>query len=199
MVADKTLVQRCQAGDLEAFAALFDRYRQRIYGLACAILGDEPAAEDIVQETFLTLFQKIDDYRGEAAFATWLTAIAVNHCRSRLRYRKIRRTFSLDNLPARWLGRLSGQNEDPALTAVQRQQERDLWNLVDQLDGRLRLPLILCYRFDFSAKEAAHILGSNPNRIYQQLYEGRRRLRRLAQEAGRLAPQPAGKMDREKC
>lgn len=81
------LITRCQKGDLRAFAALFDHYQDRLFDLACAILGDREGAKDAVQDTFLTLFQKIDGFRGEAAFDTWLTAILINRCRQKLRYR----------------------------------------------------------------------------------------------------------------
>jgi RNA polymerase sigma-70 factor, ECF subfamily len=178
-----TWVRRCQAGDLEAFSALFRQYQQRVYSLAVAILKDETAADDVVQETFLAMFVKIDSYSGASSFETWLVSIAVNRCRDRLRRRKLRRALSLDRLKPELLARFLGGGPDPA-GIVERQHGRaTLWKLVDELDDRLRLPLILCYRYDYSPQEVARILGTNTNRVYQQLYEGRRRLRLLV-EAG---------------
>lgn len=54
------VVRQCQDGHLDAFVTLFSRYQQRVYDLACTIMRDEKTAEDVVQDTFLAIFQKID-------------------------------------------------------------------------------------------------------------------------------------------
>lgn len=187
-LADQALVKQCQAGDLSAFETLFDHYRQRIYSLAVTIVRETAVAEDIVQETFLAVWQKIDTFKGEAAFETWLVAIAVNQCRAALRRQRLRQVFSLDGLTPAWLHRLAGRSHNPADTVARRQQEEQLWQLVDRLDDRLRLPILLHYRYDYSGAEIAQILGSRPNRVYQQLYEGRQQMRRLAQAENLFQP-----------
>ena len=96
----QSVVYRCQQGHLDAFTTLFNHYQDRIFDLACAIVRDEMAAEDMVQDTFMAVFQKIGGYRGESRFDTWLTAIAVNHCRMSLRNRKIRRVILFTNASA---------------------------------------------------------------------------------------------------
>ena len=175
MIDQQQLVQRCQNGDLEAFSLLFRKYRQRLYSLACTIVRDEETAADVVQDTFLATFQKIATFQGDAALETWLIAIAVNKCRSRLRRRKVRQIISLEALRGSLFSR-----DDPVETQVaQQQQKTDLWNLVDALDDRLRLPLILRYQHDLPAGEVAQVLNRPVNRVYQQLYEGRQQLRRL--------------------
>jgi RNA polymerase sigma-70 factor (ECF subfamily) len=172
---DQQLVQRCQDGDLEAFALLFRKYRQRLYGLACTIMRDEETAADVVQDTFLATFQKIASFQGVASLETWLIAIAVNKCRSRLRRHKVRQIISLEALRGSLFS-----HDDPVETQVaQQQQKNDLWHLVDTLDDRLRLPLILRYQHDLPAGEVAQVLNRPVNRVYQQLYEGRQQLRRL--------------------
>ena len=178
---DPAVIKRCQAGDLSAFDAIFDRFQQRVYNLAVTIVQDSALAEDVVQETFLAVFQKINSFRGHASFETWLIAIAVNQCRLTLRRQRLRQLFSLEGLSGSWLFRLSRKVENPADKVAQQTQADLLWQLADQLDDRLRLPLLLHYRYDYSGAEIARILGSEPNRVYQQLYEGRRQLRRLAQ------------------
>jgi RNA polymerase sigma-70 factor (ECF subfamily) len=95
------LVYRCQQGELAAFSDLFRRFETRVYRLALAILRDAHDAEDAAQEVFLRVFRQINNYQGESAFETWLTAIAVNYCRDRLRQRKLRQLISLDWLRGR--------------------------------------------------------------------------------------------------
>lgn len=180
------LVNRCQQGDLRAFADLVELYQDRLFDIAWTILREREAAKDAVQETFLTVFQKIEGYRGEAAFETWLIAIAVNECRGRLRRRKIRRLLSLENLSPRRLLAVSERAENPAQVVDQRLQERSLWRLVNQLDDRLRLPILLRYRYGLSGDEIATALNLATSTVYEQLSQGRKRLRQMQQleEAG---------------
>jgi RNA polymerase sigma-70 factor (ECF subfamily) len=183
------VVHRCQQGQLDAFATLFNHYQNRIYDLACAILRDDAGAEDVVQDAFLAVFQKIDSYKGDSAFDTWLTAIVVNQCRMRLRKRKIRQALSLEQLSPRRLFHLAGRSDGIPSLVHNRQRRRDLWEMVDELDDRLRLPLILRYRYALPCNEIAAILDHRKATIYQQLNEGRRCLEQMAarQEIGSQA------------
>lgn len=178
------LVTRCQEGDQHAFAALFDHYQDQLFDLACAILDDREAAKDAVQNTFLAVFQSIDGFRGDAAFDTWLKAILINQCRQKLRYRKLRRALSLESLAPGWLRKVSSAE----MTIAERQQRQTLWAMVNQLDDRLRLPILLRYRYGYSCPEIAEAVGLSVNTIYEQLSQGRRQLRRLheAQETHTL-------------
>ncbi len=182
------VVRQCQDGQLDAFATLFSRYQNRVYDLACTILRDEKAAEDIVQDTFLAIFQKIGGFKGESAFETWLTAIAVNQCRMRLRKRKARQILSLEQLSPRRLFRLSSREDNVADIVHGRQRCRDLWDTVAQFDERLRLPLILRYRYGHSCSDIATILERRKSTIYQQLNEGRRLLEQELQQGENSTP-----------
>lgn len=178
----RQVVRLCQEGHLDAFDTLFTHYQYRVFDLACVIVGDDMAAEDVVQDTFLAVFQKIDGFKGEAAFETWLTAITVNQCRMHHRRQKIRQFFSLEQLSPRRLLRLSGRQQDVPELVHGRQRRLALWEMVDQLDERLRLPMILRYRYALSCGEIAFILDRRTSTIYQQLNEGRRLLKRMQQQ-----------------
>ena len=170
------LVQRCRRGELAAFTELFDSYQARAYRLAIAILHDPHDAEDAVQDVFVRVFERIRDYRGESAFSTWLTAIVVNRCRDKLRKRKVRRALSLD--------RLRGQagKDDLVETVERRQKQRTLWALVDRLDDKHRLPVILHYHEGLPCKEVARALGLRTSTVYSRLNTARVRLRAMLQE-----------------
>ncbi|MCA9954997.1 MAG: RNA polymerase sigma factor [Ardenticatenaceae bacterium] len=183
MSDDHTLEQlltRCQQGDLEAFAALFRHFRQYVYDLACVILRDTTAAQDAVQDTFLRVMEKIDTFAGEAAFETWLTAVTVNTCRTHLRRQKVRRFLSLDRMPPGQLlhGGASGPNV--AHQVEERLHRQSLWEMVNSLPDRLRLPLILRYRYGLSCNEISAALSVRLGTVYQQLNEGRRQLEQMA-------------------
>jgi RNA polymerase sigma-70 factor (ECF subfamily) len=130
----------------------------------------------------LTVFQRIDSYKGESRFETWLTAVAVNHCRMRLRKRKIRQALSLEQLTPDRLFRLAGRGDDVSEIVHQRQRRQTLWDMVDQLGDKLRLPLILRYHYALSCDDIAVVLDQRKSTIYQQLNEGRCRLEKMAQQ-----------------
>jgi RNA polymerase sigma-70 factor, ECF subfamily len=69
------LVRRAQAGDADAFGALVDRNRRAVFRAAVAALGSTADAEDVTQDAFVTAYQKLESFRGDAAFRTWLLAI----------------------------------------------------------------------------------------------------------------------------
>ena len=186
MPDEMQLVSRCQQGDLRAFADLVEQYQDRLFDIAWTILRERESAKDAVQETFLTAFQKIEGFRGESALATWLIAIVVNQCRSKLRRQKARRLLSLDNLSPHRLFATGKQNTDPATIVGRRLQQEALWQLVDQLDDRLRLPILLHYRYGMSGDEIARVLAIAKSTVYERLSQGRKRLRQMRQfsEAG---------------
>lgn len=179
----QVVIRRCQEGQLDAFTTLFRHYQNHVYELACVILHDEAAAEDVVQDSFLAVFQHIANYRGDSTFKTWLTAVVVNQCRTQLRKRKIRRALSLEQLSPGGLFRSGANREDLSDVVYRRQQHQTLWDLVDQLPDRLRLPMILRYRYGLPCPDIGVILNKRKSTIYQYLKEGRCELERMAQEA----------------
>jgi len=76
---DLELAQRSAAGDREAFEDLYHRHFRRVYALCLRMLGNPSTAEDLTQEVFIHLFNKIGSFRGESAFTTWLHRMTVNH------------------------------------------------------------------------------------------------------------------------
>jgi len=91
-----TLVQRAQGGNAEAFAALFQFHRSRVYSVCLSMTRDVAEAEDLTQDTYLQAFRSIGTFRGGSAFSTWLHRVAVNTVLMELRRRKSPPILSLD-------------------------------------------------------------------------------------------------------
>ncbi len=164
---------RCQQGELEAFSDLFTEYKGSVYRLAATILRDEQDAEDATQDVFLRVFRQAGAFRGQSSFTTWLTAIVVNVCRDRLRRQKLRRAIMLERL--RHLA--SSDSQDVEEEVVHRQQRRSLWLVVDGMDEKIRLPVILFYQEGLSVQEIAQVLRFPARTIYTRLHMARERLR----------------------
>ncbi len=91
---DATLIERSRGGEPEAFGELVVRYQDRLYNTLLRVCGDAEEARDVAQEAFVQAFVKLDSFRGNSAFYTWLYRIAFNTAISRRRRRKP--TSSLD-------------------------------------------------------------------------------------------------------
>ncbi len=87
--SDLELLAQAQAGAMEAFETLVERHRDRVFGLALRMTRSEADAAEITQETFLAAYQHLADFRGEAAFGSWVHRIAANHSLMRLRHRRV--------------------------------------------------------------------------------------------------------------
>jgi len=94
---ERVLIQRVKAGDYEAFEAIFRQHVSRVYRQAFKLIGNEAETEEVVQEVFLAVHQKVKTFRGESAFSTWLYRLTTNVALSRLRKRKRRKEVLLDD------------------------------------------------------------------------------------------------------
>lgn len=85
---DAVLVNRAKAGELEAFEALATRYERRVYSLALRMLRQEQDAEDVTQQTFMSVLEHLSSFRAESSFATWLMSIATHAALKIIRKRR---------------------------------------------------------------------------------------------------------------
>src|SRR5215475_13967373 len=95
---DRTLLTRAQAGDMSAFESLVERHEEKVYGLALRMTRSEADAAEIAQDTFLSAYQHLSEFRGEAAFGSWVHRIAANNALMRLRRQKVVDIVSDDEL-----------------------------------------------------------------------------------------------------
>ncbi|MCP3139193.1 RNA polymerase sigma factor [Pyxidicoccus xibeiensis] len=86
---DRQLLARAQDGEVAAFEALVDAHRDKVYGLALRMTRSDADAAEITQDTFLSAYQHLRDFRGDAAFGSWVHRIAANHALMRLRHRRV--------------------------------------------------------------------------------------------------------------
>ena len=174
---DAGLIARSQAGDVEAFNLLVERYQQRVYGLCCHMLGDADAA-DAAQDVFLSAFRGIRHYQG-GAFIGWLLRIAKHRCCDQLRARKRRTLISLD---AHVTGATTPlQIQDPGEAPDDRLLRAEL---ADQLQRRLqdlppdqRLVVVLRDIEGYSYEEIGVATGWPIGTVKSRLSRARARLR----------------------
>lgn len=169
------LLELCRAGDAFAVERLVHAYQQDIFRLALSVLDDPVEAEDAVQDTFVKALDALDSYRGDSAFKTWLYAIALNICRGRLRQRRAH-----DRLRAalRLLVHQGGRNvRQPEEAAIRSAADEQVWQAIQELGERHRLPIILRYYHNLSVAEIAELLGTSEGTVHSRMHTARGRLR----------------------
>lgn len=159
------LAARCCAGEVEAFAEVYRAHGPSLYATACRMLGDRSEAEDIVQETFLTLLRRAGDLQT-GNLAAWLRRVVANACIDRIRARGRWRTEEVDDV------HLAAVPEAPATLRV------DLERAVGALPPGARTVFLLHDVEGFLHSEVAAMLGIAEGASKSQLFRARALLRR---------------------
>jgi len=162
------------AGKTVEIESLMQIYYGYIRRLALSILNDEAEADDAAQETFIAASRYLDSFRRQASPRTWLTSIAVNQCRGRLRKRKVRQGL-LNTLASLHLMRPPAGG--PESLTVQSEADRRIWRAVDALDEKHRLPILLRYVHELSTAEIAAVLDLNEGTVHSRLHYARKKLK----------------------
>lgn len=195
---DAPWVQRSQGGDYQAFEHLVSRYEGPIYALARRIVQSPQDAEEVVQDTFLSVLEHIQGFAGHSTFHTWLVAIATNHALRILRKRK--RTPRPQGQAAGDAGEalprpefIAPWQDDPRHLAERRETRQLLAEALDALDEKYRLVFVLRDVQGLSTQEAAQALSITPTNAKVRLLRARlmlreRLTRHFGDQAARVAP-----------
>ena len=177
-LSEAEAIERAKQGDAEAFEALYNLHKRRVYSLCLRMTANTAAAEDLTQEAFLQLFRKIGTFRGESAFSTWLHRMAVNVVLMQLRKKglpvvPLEETFeSEDESPRKEPGA-----EDVRLTgSIDRLQ---LQQAIVDLPPGYRTIFVLHDVQGYEHNEIAAMVGCSIGNSKSQLHKARMKLREL--------------------
>lgn len=164
---------RIQAGDLEAFEQLVERFQSMVHGLALSILRRPEDAEEATQDSFLKLFRARHQYDHARKLEPWLLRIAGNACRDKVRRRRVA------ELP---LARRDDPERDPLLEladvrlahgAARAHVDHSVRGELEQLSDRIRMPLELKYLRGLTNQQIADTLGISLSNVKVQLARGK--------------------------
>jgi RNA polymerase sigma-70 factor (ECF subfamily) len=167
-------IARAQRADAQAFESLYRRHVDRVYGLCLRMTGNVAEAEDCTQEAFIQGWSKLDRFRGDSTFATWMHRIAVNAVLGRKRKssrEQDRVQLAAEVLPA------------PVSTA-DTGELRDIAEAIDRLPERARHVFVLYAVYGYSHEETAQMLEIAAGTSKAQLHRARRLLEQQLKEQG---------------
>ncbi len=163
-------MQKIQAGNHQAFTMLVDRHLNKLHGFVQRMLSNPTDAEDIVQETFIRVWQKSSQWQSKAKVSTWLHSIAHNLCIDF--FRRIKTTVNIETV----------ELIDPHQPANSKQQQDVAFQVqlaLQQLPESQRSAIVLCHYQDMSNREAAKILKISVSALESLMARGRRKLRKI--------------------
>lgn len=111
LAEDRELLELARTGNVPAFEKLVSRYTSRVYNLALRMTRSSMDAQEIMQETFLAAYKNLPNFRGDAAFGSWVHKIAANYALMRLRHKKV-----VDDVDAQLKGEMQYSEEGDLLT-----------------------------------------------------------------------------------
>jgi RNA polymerase sigma-70 factor (ECF subfamily) len=187
--ADFDLARRAAAGEGDAFRAIISRHNRRLYRIARSILRNDSEAEDVVQESYLRAFARLDSFRGESSLSTWIGRIVMNEALGRLRRSRFaadaatldpqRREAEIIKFP------VDADSGDPERAMAQREILQLVERAIDDLPDIFRTVLMMRVVEGMSVEETAELLHVKPETVKTRLHRARGLLReRLDKEIG---------------
>lgn len=176
---DSQWLAKCRDGEPLAIERLVQTHQQDVYRLAISILDDPDEADDATQEVFISALRGLDSFRANSSFKTWLFSITINVCRSRLRRGKSRARLSqiLQSLIHGEQAFPERRRRDPESEVIQNETGSKLWQAIQALDEKHRIPIILRYYHDLPVNDIAEMLGIPDGTVHSRLNHARGRLR----------------------
>ena len=175
---DTGIIQGCQQGDPAAMRALWLAYKDRVYSIALHFFRDDHAiAQDITQDVFIKLFDRLRQFRHDAEFTTWLYRLVVNACMDEQRRRK-RWSFFGDAMSDLTLSSAPSTDIPADELFVQREIGEEVKAAVASLTPKLRIVILLRYFDDLAYEEMAAALGCSPGTVASRLNRAHQSLAR---------------------
>ncbi len=179
------IIEKCKNGNIRLFDKLMHHYQNRIFGLAMEMLGNLDAAQEVAEEAFVKAFLSIKNFREEAKFSTWLTAIVLNLCRQRRRFwarNKQRIAGSIDapfeTLEGKRVGQVAAPGPNPKEKAMTMELRNQLSLALRSLDKQSRAIIVMRDIQGYSYKKIANALGCPQGTIKSRLNRTRLRLKK---------------------
>jgi RNA polymerase sigma-70 factor (ECF subfamily) len=187
--SDHELLDRCRAGDEEAFDDLVRRHQQRAFNVAFQVLRDREDATEVAQDAFVRIYRSVNEFRGECEFTTWLHQIVVNLARNKHRWWKRRgrqASVSLDSPVEMGDGeapmQVAASGDAPDVESVKAEFVQLLSRRMEELPRKLREVLVLRNVEDLSYEQIATVLDCSVGTVKSRIARAREALRESMQD-----------------
>jgi RNA polymerase sigma-70 factor (ECF subfamily) len=167
------LLERCEAGEVDAIEEFVYTYQPTTYRLALSILDDPAEADEAAQDALVTALDHLDTYRGEAAFTTWLYTVTFNLCRRRLRKRRSRERMAFI---WREVFHMHAETRHPEAIVQKGEEDAFVWSAIGRLAELQREVIVLRYFHDLSIAKISQVTGVSERTVHNRLRSAHERL-----------------------
>jgi len=180
------LIALVKTGDHEAFSVIVKTYKERVFNTALRFLKNYAIAEELTQDVFITVYEKIGDFKGESKFSTWLYRVTINHAKNRIGYLSRRAYFKNEELSDYIKVDTTRMTTRPRSNPSDHLEEKQLIEILHRqllkLKNRDREIIILKDFEDHSYEEIARILRIELGTVKSRLSRARRNLKDLMKD-----------------
>ncbi|MCI4671886.1 MAG: sigma-70 family RNA polymerase sigma factor [Bacteroidia bacterium] len=162
---DRRAIERIKAGEHAAFKELIARYKDEAFSLACSILKDETLAEDVLQESFIKAFNKLNSFKYESRFYTWFYRIVVNRCYNEQRKKRF---------PFQRITEAGTKREEAASLADANDRKQLIDAALKMMKANEALVLRLFYLSEMKVEEVIKVTGFSRSKVKVSLHRGRK-------------------------
>ncbi len=172
------IIKQCLDGDTDQYAVLVDRYKSMAFNIAYRMLGDADAANDMAQESFISAYAALKDFKQGSKFSSWLYRIVVNKCRDYLRSGR-------ETVPVEEIAELrAGSSMTPEQAVSSRQTGDAIQKALSALPAEYRELIVLKHIEELDYREIADILDVSVGALKVRAHRGREMLKKLLEGMG---------------
>ena len=174
---DRELVEKAQAGSQDAFGALVEKYRIKMFNLAYSMTRNRETADDLAQDVFIKAYVALPNFKFQSAFSTWLYRIAVNASKDFLRKETRVRKIPLDDSPP---GTLMQEDTTAQIDEAREKekQKKMVHTALESLPEKYQVILTLRDIQGFPYNEISQMLDASPGTVDSRLHRARKMLKK---------------------
>jgi len=171
--SDQLYIDKVLQGDTNAFAYLINKYKDMAYTVAIKIVKSHEDAEEVAQDSFLKAYEKLDSFKGNSKFSTWLYTIVYRNSITKIRKKKVA-TSDIDDYV---MDNYSEGSEFPQIEAIKNgEQQKYVREAIDRLPEKDALLITLFYMNESSVEEIEQITNLTQSNIKVKLFRARKKL-----------------------
>lgn len=182
-LSDEEIVLKVKSGDYEYFNEIVKRYNQRLYRIALSYGVFNDDCEEVLQRAYISAFEKIDQFRGEAKFSTWLSKILINECL--MLKRKNKKFIKIND--SEYVTIPSGDHLNPESYYMEKEKKEIIENAIKQLPEKYKSVFILKEVEGMSIEETSEVLEITKVNVKVRLHRARFMLKKILQEVSDMS------------
>ncbi len=182
--SERRLIIRCQKGDRTAFEQLYKQYASDVYSMSLRMVNSEDIAEEITQETFISIYKNIERFQFQSAFTTWVYRIVIRRVSDFFRKNKshLSKTVSLYNQSGEIPIQAAEPGPSPFVQAQENEKERHIEEAIHKLKDKQRTILLLRYMNHMQYEEIAKVLNCRVGTVKSRLNRAHKSLETILVE-----------------